>query len=176
MDFLVIDPRSRLDGHRLIWGRPWLATKNAYIGCHAGSMNFTQGNVVKNLVLYPLAKPSLPIINTQLHPPRYLEENICSPLTLEEALEFKNQMEDDVINNFINRAFSMNNVTCQVLKAILDNEAQGDPSRDAHYQHIPTTIVYNSKPIEIEQGKTLNINGNLDSHQQKRLIQVLRKY
>lgn len=70
----------------------------------------------------------------------------------------------------------MNNPTCQVLKSILDNEAQGDPSRDTYDQHIPTTIVYKSMPIEIEPGKTLNINGNLDNHQQQRLIQVLRKY
>jgi len=46
-------------------------------------MTITQGNVVKNLVLYPLVKQSLPIVNTQLHPPKYLEENIRSPLTLE---------------------------------------------------------------------------------------------
>jgi len=32
-------------------------------------------------------------------------------------------MKDDVINNFINRPVSMKNLTCQVLKAILDNEA-----------------------------------------------------
>lgn len=138
-------------------------------------MTITQGNAVKNIVLYPQAKPSLPIVNIQLHPPRYLEENIRSPLTLEESLEFKNQTEDDVINNFINRLVSMNNPTGQVLKAILDNKAQGDPLRDTDNHHIPTTVVYNSRPIEIEPGKMLNINGNLDIHQQKRLIQVIQK-
>lgn len=95
MDFLVINPRSRLDGHPLILGRPWLETTDSYIGCRASSMTIAQGNVVNKFVLYPPAKPSLPTVNTQLHPPRYLEENIRSPLTLEEALEFKNQMEDD---------------------------------------------------------------------------------
>ena len=64
MEFLVINPRSRLDGHPLILGRPWLATTDAYIGCRAGSMTIAQGNVVKNLILYPPAKPSLPIVNT----------------------------------------------------------------------------------------------------------------
>jgi len=121
---------------------------------------------VKNLVLYPPTKPSLPIVNTQLDPPRYLEENIRSPLTLEEALEFKNQTEDDVINNFINRPGFMNNPTCKVLKAILNNEAQGDPSKGAYDHPIPTTTIYNNRMVEIEPRKTLNINDNLDNHQQ----------
>ena len=32
-DFLVINPKSRLDGNPVILGRPWLATVDAYIGC-----------------------------------------------------------------------------------------------------------------------------------------------
>lgn len=176
VDFKVINPRSRLDGDPLILGRPWLGTTDAYIGCRASNMIITQGNAMRNLVLYPLAKPSLPIVNTQLHPPRYLEENICSPLKLEEAIEFTSQMEDDVIRKFINRLVSMNNLTCQVLKPILDNEAHGDPLMDADNQHIPSTTIYNIRPIEIELGKMLNINNKLDSHQQQRSIQVLRKY
>ena len=129
-------------------------------------MTITQGNVVKNLVLCSLSKPSQPIVNTQLHPPRYLEENIRSPPSLEEALEFKNKTEDDVINNFINRLIFMNNPTLNVLKTFLYNEGQGYPSRDANNQHIPTTVVYNSRSTEIEPIEILNISGNLDNHQQ----------
>eukprot|EP00253_Pinus_taeda_P003175 PITA_03175 len=32
-DFLIINLKTRLDGHPLILGRPWLATADAYIGC-----------------------------------------------------------------------------------------------------------------------------------------------
>jgi hypothetical protein len=32
-DFLIINPRSGLEGHPLILGSPWLATTDAYIGC-----------------------------------------------------------------------------------------------------------------------------------------------
>ena len=32
-DFLVINPKTRLDGRPLILGRPWLATTDAYIIC-----------------------------------------------------------------------------------------------------------------------------------------------
>lgn len=64
MEFLVINPRSRLDGHPLILSRTWLATTYSYIGFHGGIMAITQVNAVKNLVLYPPAKQSLPIVNT----------------------------------------------------------------------------------------------------------------
>ena len=64
----------------------------------------------------------------------------------------------------------MNNLTCKVLKSILDNESQGEPSKNIDDQHIPMTIVYNSMPIEIEPGKMLNINDNLGNQKQQRLI------
>lgn len=54
VDFLVINPRSRLDGHPLILGRPWLATTDAYIGCRNGNMTIVKGNVVKILFCIPL--------------------------------------------------------------------------------------------------------------------------
>lgn len=60
----------------------------------------------------------------------------------------------------------MNNVKCQMLKYILDNEALEDPLKDSNDQHIQTTSVHNNKPIEIEPGKALNINDILDSDQQ----------
>ena len=65
VDFLVINPKNRLDGHPLILGRPWLAIADAYIGCQQGNMTITRGNYVKNLALYPPTQPSLPIIKTK---------------------------------------------------------------------------------------------------------------
>ena len=35
-DFLIINPKNRLDGHPLILGRPWFATADAYIGFRQG--------------------------------------------------------------------------------------------------------------------------------------------
>ena len=52
-----------------------------------------------------------------------------------------------------------------MLKAILDNEAMEDPLKDIYDQHIQTTVVHNSKLVEIEPGKVLNINDSLDSEQ-----------
>lgn len=63
-----------------------------------------------------------------------------------------------------------------MLKAILDNEVEGDPLEIPNNDHIPTVVVHNSVPIEIEPGKTLNINANLDNQQREKLIHILRRY
>ena len=51
-----------------------------------------------------------------------------------------------------------------------------DPLKDIHDQTIPVTSVANSKIVEIEMGKTLNINANLTPEQETKLIHLLRKY
>ena len=162
IDFLVINPRSRLDGHPLILGRPWLATSDAYICCRDGNMSIERGSVIKNLILYPPAKPSPPIVNLQLHSPKYQEENLRSPLSLYEALGLKNKLEEDVINSFINKPVFIGDSTCQMLKYLLDNDAQGDPLENLNDNNITTIIVHNRFPIDIEIGKTLNINDGLE--------------
>jgi hypothetical protein len=111
-----------------------------------------------------------------LQPPRYPEENLRSPLTLEVALGLKNQLEDDVINSFINNPTVIGNPTCQMLKVVLDNEAQGDPLEELMEQQIPTTVVHNNILVEIAPGRFLNINANLNEQQQQKLIQILSKY
>lgn len=50
-----------------------------------------------------------------------------------------------------------------MLKEILDNEAMEDPLKDTNDQHIQMTPIHNNKPVEIELGKFLNINVDLDS-------------
>lgn len=99
-------------------------------------MTIAKGDALKNLVLYPHAKPSMPIVKICKQPPAYPEESIHSPLTVVEALEFKDQTEDDIINNFINQASNVSNVKCQMLKEIFDNEALEYPSKDTNGQHI----------------------------------------
>ena len=120
---------------------------------------------IKNLALYPLAQPSVTIIKTNKHYVSYLTENIRSALTIEDAIDFKNQTEDDVINNFINQVEARSHIHCHMIEAAFDNELEKDPLKDTHDQTIPTTSISNSKTIEIEPGKTLNINSNLTPEQ-----------
>lgn len=132
---MVINPMNRLYEHPLIMGRPWLATTDAYIGCREGSMTIIKGDVVENLLLYPPARPIFPIVKICKQPPAYLEDSIRSPLTIVEALEFKDQTEDDVMKNFISQPTNVGNVQCQMLKEILDNEAMEGPLKDTNDQH-----------------------------------------
>ena len=61
IDFLVLHTQYLVGDHPLIFGRPWLATADAYIGCCSGNMVISNGHNTKNLVLYPPAEPNLPI-------------------------------------------------------------------------------------------------------------------
>jgi len=97
-------------------------------------------------------------------------------LTVVDPLEFKNQTKVDVINTFINHPAAVSNLRCHMIEAVLHNEIEEYSLRDINDQLIPTTTVYNSKPIEIEEGKILNINSNLCNDQQQKLIQILGKY
>ena len=47
VDFLVHQPKSNLEGHPLILGRPWLAMDDAFIGCRAGNMIISHGTKKK---------------------------------------------------------------------------------------------------------------------------------
>jgi len=165
-EFLIINPRNQLNGHPLILGRPWLATVDAYISCRTCNMTIERGSNVKNLALYPPAHQILTIIKTRKQLVSYLTENIRSPLTIEDALEFKDQTEDDIINTYINQPDVISHLKCHMIEVALDNEIEEDPLKDINDRSIPTTYVYNSKTIEIELGKTFNINKNLTVDQQ----------
>jgi hypothetical protein len=123
VDFLIINPRSGLEGNPLILGRPWLVITYAYIGCLVGNMTITRGGITKNLILYPPTKPSPTFIYPQFPPSQYPEKDLQIPLTQEESLRFKNQLEDDIINGFMNSPSTMRNPTCQMLQVVLDCEA-----------------------------------------------------
>jgi Rps23 Pro-64 3,4-dihydroxylase Tpa1-like proline 4-hydroxylase len=81
-----------------------------------------------------------------------------------------------VISGFINNPTIVSNPTCQMLKVVLDCEAQGDLLEDLMEQQIPTTVVHKRKSVEIAPGNSLNVNANLDEQQQQKLIQILSKY
>jgi hypothetical protein len=47
VDFTVLQPKTKLGGHPLILGRPWLATTDAFISCRSGSMKISNGYEMK---------------------------------------------------------------------------------------------------------------------------------
>jgi hypothetical protein len=100
MDFLVIHPKTTMEGHPLILGRPWLATVDAFIGCRSGEMTISNGASMKKLILYP---PTKPVVEDSLwveYP--YKDEEITQPLlTIEQSRGLKEQTEDNFLNQFI---------------------------------------------------------------------------
>jgi hypothetical protein len=64
VDFVILQPKSRLGGHPLILGRPWLATVDAFNGCRSGSMTISDAYDTKKLTLYPHATPSAELENS----------------------------------------------------------------------------------------------------------------
>ena len=113
-EFLVLQPKSQLGGHPLILGRPWLDTADACISCRYGSMTISDGIEIKNLTLYPPARPSLEA-ETSLYMEPEEEEGVQPLLTIGKALSFKDETEDDAINNFINEPTSVNKEVYQIL-------------------------------------------------------------
>ena len=128
-------------------------------------MTITRGDSLKNIIIYPPTKPSLPTVKIHKHPDTYWEQKIRPPLTLVEALEFKDQTEDEVISNIMNKPPKPKNLKCRMMKTVLEHEGQEDPVADFETQHSSTTTFHNIIPIEIEPGKVLNINSNLDDNQ-----------
>ncbi len=55
--FMAINSKDPSTRHRIILGRPWLATANAFIGCRDGEMKISNGLSTQKLVLYPPAIP-----------------------------------------------------------------------------------------------------------------------
>ena len=99
-DFLVLQPKSQLGGHPLILGRPWLSIANACISCRSGFITISDGTEIKKLTLYPTARPSLEDeIPLWMEPEE--EEGVQPLLMIGKALTFKDETEDDAIDNFI---------------------------------------------------------------------------
>jgi hypothetical protein len=158
VDFTVLQPKTKLGGHPLILGRPWLATTDAFISCRSGSMTISNGYETKKLTLYPHATP---LVNNDNSIWVDFEDQTTQPLlTIEQALSLKDSTEDEIINNFICEPSSVTSETHNQLTALLESNNQENLNSGSPPQ-TPNTISSKSIPVEIEPGKTLNINPNL---------------
>jgi hypothetical protein len=57
VDFIIIHSKDPTKGHPVIFGIPWLATSNAFIGCREGEMTISNGLSIQKLTIYPPAQP-----------------------------------------------------------------------------------------------------------------------
>jgi hypothetical protein len=119
-DFVVLQPKTKLGGHPLILGRPWLATADAFISCRSGSMTISNGYETKQLTLYPHATP---LINNDNSAWVDFDDQLTQPiLTIRQALSLKDATEDEVINNFICEPSSMTPETHNQLVSLLESD------------------------------------------------------
>ena len=105
------------------------------------------------------------------------EEGVQPLLTIGKALNFKDETEDDAINNFISEPTSVNKKIYQILNATLGEEEQENLIEEALVSDthiVPVLKILKNVPIEVESGKTMNINSSLSLNEQKHLISVLK--
>jgi hypothetical protein len=130
------------------------------------------------MTLYPHAKPS-PNLENSPWAKDSDEEPVQPLLTLDQASTFKRATEDDLICTCLAHPHIASHPT---LEHIL-----GEKFQEVYSPIEPTQILDELVPIEatlgnqslvveIHPGKTLNINAKLDSSQQKKLIEILRKH
>ena len=84
-------------------------------------MTISYGTKTKNLTLYPPARPSLEA-ETSLWMELEEEEAVQPLLTIGKAVSFKDETEDDAINNFISEPTSVNKEVYQILNITLGKE------------------------------------------------------
>jgi hypothetical protein len=172
VDFTVLQPKTKLGGHPLILGRPWLATADAFISCRSGSMTISNGYETKQLTLYPHATP-LPNNDNPVWDD--FEDQPTQPLlTIGQALNLKDSTEDEIINKFICEPSSVTPEIYIQLTAVMESDNPEDFDTTSPPQ-TPKIISSKSTPIEIEPGKTLNINPHLTDAETQQLTKLLQK-
>jgi len=171
-DFVVLQTKTKLGGHPLILGRPWLATADAFISCRSGSMTISNGQETKQLTLYPHATPMINNDNSVWVD--YEDEETQPILTIGQALTFKDSTEDELISSFISEPSLVSPEIHIHFTAILESESQQN-LRTENLSHTLEGSSSKSTTIEIEPGKTLNINPNLTDNEKQQLMKLLRK-
>ena len=141
-------------------------------------MTILDGTEIKNLTLYHPTRSSLEA-ETPLWMELEEEEGIQTLLMIGKALTFKDETEDDAINNFISEPTSINKQIYQILNSTLGEEEQENIIEETLVSdtHI-VPVLKNSKSVhvEVESGKTMNINPSLAPDEQELLITLLKKH
>eukprot|EP00253_Pinus_taeda_P004863 PITA_04863 len=171
-DFFVLQTKTKLGGHPLILGRPWLAIADAFIGCRSRSMTISNGQETKQLTLYPHATP---MINNDNYVWLDYEGEETQPiLTVGQALTFKDSTEDELINKFISKPSSVSPEIHNHFTTILESESQ----QNLKIENLPQTLAGSSSKsitVEIKPSKTLNINPNLTEDEKQQLMKLLHE-
>ena len=176
MDILVLQTKDATKYHRIILGRPWLATANVFIGCREGILTISNGPSLQNLTMYPPAQPMAKLL--WLKNP-YGDEEIEQPLlSISQSRGLEDQKENNILDQFISATTSVDFAhSFSEFDYFLTEDFQEhfDP------MNISTSVVLfvDEKmevftiPIEVSPGNSLLINARLGLVQQDLLVHVL---
>ena len=133
-------------------------------------MKISNGDETKQLTLYPHATPMINNDNSLCMD--YDDHDIQPIFNIGRALSLKDTTEDEVINNFICEPSFVIPETHNQLAALLKSDTQ----ENIKLEDLPqtsTTISSKSITVEIEPGKTLNINIDLTVVETQQLMKLL---
>ena len=85
-------------------------------------------------------------------------------------------MEDDTITTFISDPCSVSDLNQQILESVLSCETQESIGTTDGFDDLPTTAPHDSVSVEIEPGKSRNINRDLSESQKKQILDALWKH
>ena len=133
------------------------------------------GNSIKQLSLHPLAIPKYEHENVVWIEDEDIETNLVKPvLTIKKALSFIEEIEDDIIAIFLNNVVLSSLSTSQFLETVMQQydlpkelSIITHSTSDSSIIMLFPTTQFGNIPVEIEPGKTLNINSQLSSKQKQ---------
>lgn len=88
----------------------------------------------------------------------------------------KIETKDDTITTFISDPCFVSNSNQRTLEPVLSCETQENIGTIEGFDELPTTTYHNRILVEIEPGKTLNINPDLSESQTKQILDILQKH
>lgn len=175
VDFLVLQPKSNLGGHHLILGRPWLATADAIIGCRSGNRIVPRGTERKQLTLYPSTQAPAVTHNLWLDEKYNDREEMKYVLSINQIYDFVEDNNEYLVEMFISQpevSEELRNEQYTIADQILAQSFQETCtmySLKTLFEDIfPIYSITNtqSKIVEINLGKTLNIGAFLETLQE----------
>ena len=89
LDLFILQPKSTSGGHPVVLERPCLATVDAFIGCRSGTMYISRGDSIKQIKLYPPAKPKSEMQNILWHDNEASDVDMTQPIfTIDQIKSF----------------------------------------------------------------------------------------
>jgi hypothetical protein len=180
IDFLVIHSKDPARGHLVIFGRPWLAKTNAFIGCREGEMTISNGLSIQKLTIYPLSQPIIENIwwLECRYENKYWEEPVFPS---DHARALQEHTTKNVLNQFISAITCVNfPESFPQFEYMFGEEFQEqlDPSilsLTSFIFKIDESAMSYTMSYKISIGKYLHINSKLDTDQHKELVDILKE-